>query len=62
MAINFGRLGTVKLNGGARLVCTPESQITSSGGGGASAPPSISSLTLLNRFIKHHILLDLAYT
>lgn len=34
MAINFGNKGTVTLGGGARLVCTPESQIASSGGGG----------------------------
>lgn len=40
----------------------PQPVVASSGGGGASAPPSISSLTLLNRFMKHHILLDLAYT
>lgn len=40
MAVNFRSIGTVKLSGGGRLVCTPESQIASSGGGGADVTPN----------------------
>lgn len=32
MAVTFGRIGTTRLSGGARLVCTPDSQI--------AAPPA----------------------
>lgn len=40
----------------------PQPIMSPSGGGNMPPPMTMSSLTLLNRFMKHHILLDLAYT
>ena len=37
MAVTFGRIGTTRLSGGAKLVCTPDSQIVA-----PPAPPDVT--------------------